>query len=242
MKESIHNGLRRLRCFLKSLIGKDIFYRTQVKRPIAFLGGRSETGYGAWGVASESLGTNSIVYSVGIGDDISFDLDLIRKFGAKVHAFDPTPESIEWLSRQVLPPQFISYEFGLADYDGTANFYAHENPEWISHSMLKTSHTVEEPTPVQVRRIATIMEMLGHNRVDLLKIDIEGAEYGLIDDIVSSGADIDQILVEFHHRFVELNVDMTHVAIKKLNDAGYKILYVSPRGEEFSFMKSPPRT
>lgn len=238
MKESIFNALRRSRCFLKSLVGKDVFYRAQVKRPVEFVGGRPDSGYGAWAVAEGRIGRDSIVYSVGIGDDISFDLEMIERFDVTVHAFDPTPESIEWLSRQEVPPEFISYEYGLADYDGTANFYAHENPEWISHSMFKASHTIDKPTVVQVRRLKTILEMLGHTRVDLLKIDIEGAEYGLIDDIVASGVAIDQILVEFHHRFKELNPDMTHDAIRKLNDAGYKILHVSPRAEEFSFIHS----
>jgi len=34
----------------------------------------------------------AVVYSLGIGEDISFDLALIEKYGARVHAFDPTPK------------------------------------------------------------------------------------------------------------------------------------------------------
>lgn len=58
----------------------------------------------AWTIASGSLQPGAIVYSLGLADNVEFDLNLIRDFGSEVHGFDPTPASVEWIQRQELPP------------------------------------------------------------------------------------------------------------------------------------------
>ena len=51
----------------------------------------------------------------------------------------------------------------------------------------------------EVRILRTIMKDLKHQRIDVLKVDIEGAEYDVFDELFSSGfLDVDQILVEVH--------------------------------------------
>ncbi len=65
---------------------------------------------------------NSIVYSLGVGEDISFDLALIKRFGVHVHAFDPTPRVREWLGSQSVPERFHFHDVGIADFDGEVDF------------------------------------------------------------------------------------------------------------------------
>jgi hypothetical protein len=81
------------------------------------------------------------------------------------------------------------------------------------------------------------MGELGHDKIDLLKMDIEGAEYSVLADLLASHIRVDQLLVEFHHRFPEVGVNKTKGAIKALNAAGYRIFSVSPSGEEFGFLR-----
>ena len=69
-------------------------------------------------------------------------------------------------------------------------------------------------------------------------MDIEGAEYEVIDDIVHSPVPIYQVLIEFHHRFEGIGIGRTKEAITKLNGTGYKIFNVSATGEEISFIKT----
>jgi hypothetical protein len=118
--------LRRGRWFIRSVAGKDTFHRAQTKRPVTFLGGRPDTGFGAWGTYVAPLHADSIIYSVGVGDDISFDLALIERLGATVHAFDPTPQSHAWLSRQALPEQFQLHKYAVGDRDGPRPDEGHE--------------------------------------------------------------------------------------------------------------------
>src|SRR5512140_3346052 len=114
--------LRSFKRRIQSLLGRDVYSTVQVKCPTLHLG----TVYGGWTVCPDLLHRESIIYSFGVGEDISFDLGIIQRFGATVHAFDPTPRSIEWVKRQQLPPQFILHPYGIASYDGEATFHPPE--------------------------------------------------------------------------------------------------------------------
>lgn len=144
------------------------------------------------------LNKNSVVYSFGVGDDISWDLALLQEVGCDIHAFDPTPYSIEWVSKQQLPPQFHFHPYGVADYDGVAGFnpkMTHPNNKNLSMSIFKYGNPPTIPLPV--KRLSTIMKELGHDHIDVLKMDIEGTEYPVIRDM--KGIPIRQFLVEMHN-------------------------------------------
>lgn len=192
--------------------------------------------YGGWFVLPDLLDRDSIVYSVGIGEDISFDLGLIERFGVEVHAFDPTPKSIAWLKNQALPAGFHAYPLGLMDYDGTAQFFLPANPDHVSCSTFTSSHLSSRDIQVQVRRLPSLMRELGHDRVDLLKMDIEGSEYAVIDDLLASGLRPRQLLVEFHHRFESIGPDRTRAAIQSLQQAGYELFHQKNNFQEVSFV------
>jgi hypothetical protein len=74
--------------------------------------------------------------------------------------------------------------------------------------------------------------------VDLLKMDIEGAEYPVIADIGEDDVEVEQILIEFHHRFDGVGVAATSGAIATLNRNGYRIIAVAPGGAEYTFLKA----
>jgi hypothetical protein len=56
-----------------------------------------------------------IVYSCGIGEDISFDTAIMNNYNCEIFAFDPTPKSIEWIKKQNLPDNFIFSPYGVSD-------------------------------------------------------------------------------------------------------------------------------
>ena len=87
-----------------------------------------------------------------------------------------------------------------------------------------------------MKSLSDIISELGHNRIDVLKMDIEGAEYRVLDSILASGIPIDQIVVEFHDRFFEDGRLKTMDAVKKLRDHGYEIFGISDSFEEVSFI------
>ena len=55
---------------------------------------RLGTQYGGWCVPNTGLGPDDVVVSAGAGEDISFDLEIVKRFGCKVLVLDPTPRAI----------------------------------------------------------------------------------------------------------------------------------------------------
>jgi FkbM family methyltransferase len=200
---------------------------------------RLGTEYGGYALLKDSVKADSIVYSFGIGEDISFDLALIEMYGCQVFGFDPTPRSIAWVRAQNPPAAFHVQELGVAGYDGTASFAPPANPAHISHSMSapttpSTDGSGQGRVEFEVRRLPTLMKELGHERLDVLKMDIEGAEYDVIEDLLAQALRPTQILVEFHHGMHGIPVARTEAALTALASAGYAIFDVQPSGHEFS--------
>lgn len=222
-------AVRRLKRLLRppTVIG-----RVSYECPVVRIGTKD----GGWTFNPTLLGRDSVVYSAGIGEDISFDLGLIARFGVTVHAFDPTPKSIEWLRSQALPPKLVVHEYGIAPQDGRLTFYQPENPAYVSLSVVERA-TPTEAVSLPVRELKGIMRELGHSSIDLLKMDIEGSEYAVLEDLVARAIPIRQLLVEFHHRFPGVGDDKTKAAIDLLESSGYRLFAISSSAEEYSFLR-----
>ncbi len=226
--------LRKIKRYIRILTGRDIRSRIQTRCSLENAGSEHSN----WDFNPDTLNYESIVYSFGVGEDISFDLALIDRFGIAVHAFDPTPRSIQWVKEQNTTSKFKMYDYGTASFDGEILLYPPENPDYVSHSVVRQgASTQNQAIKVQVLRLSTIMKKLQHPRIDLLKMNIESAEYDVISDIISSKIDVEQMLVEFHHRFKGVGVQKTKKALLNLNQAGYKIFAISDNGRQYSFIK-----
>jgi len=222
--------------FFRYLRGRDLFIYPVKTKHTEKLGNKGAD----WVIYSNELSNSSIVYSLGIGTDISFDLELISKYNLNVFAFDPTPKSLEWLSGQILPEKFKYFPIGISDHDGSMEFFAPDNQNHTSFTIVeKVYHkNNDQKIKAEVKRISTIVNELKHTSIDILKMDIEGAEYDVIEDIIKSSIPIKQILIEFHHRFNNIGLAKTKNAIEKLKSAGYEIFSISKSGEEYSFIHS----
>lgn len=235
MNPVIHT-LRTIKKFARAAAGQELWQTQQLRVDCLTLGGE----HADWTILRSPLPPGSVVYSMGVGEDVSFDLELIGRFGVTVHAFDPTPRSIEWVRRQALPAEFVFHPFGVGTVDGMGQFAPPRNPQHVSHSLVHRDTpwpTIEVP----IHRLTTITRMLCHQQIDLLKMDIEGTEYDVIDDLVNSEIWVGQLLVEFHHRWQEVGLGRTRQAIRQLNAAGYRIFYVSASGGEYSFLNLTPK-
>ena len=194
--------------------------------------------YGGWTVIPQLLNGVSVIYSVGVGDDLTFDCALVARFGCTVHAFDPTPIARQWIAGQDLPPEIVFHPIGLAGEDGEVAFALPLHEGWDSFS-LPSEGSRGEVVNCPVRRLETLARNLGHRRVDLLKMDIEGFEYGVIDDVLAGPLRPKQWLIEFHHEMMHFTAGQTRAAVSKLEAAGYKLFAVSNVGHEYSFVHSP---
>ena len=203
----------------------------------------------AWYFAAGSLRPGDIVYSLGLATNIEFDLNLIAKYGVEIHGFDPTPSSVEWIRSQQLPANFHHHPiaiggqngqmvFELPDKDGAcARAITHPSSLDPRPSTLSARRPLPATLPVPCRRLSSIAAKLGHKSIALLKMDVEGSEYAILDDLLQSDLQVRQILVEFHHRFPGLSLAMTKRAARELRSRGYKLIHLSPWCEEMAFIK-----
>ncbi|MCB9098616.1 MAG: FkbM family methyltransferase [Anaerolineales bacterium] len=224
---------RRLKTLAKAVLGKELLINPDVTIDKERFG----SDYGGWDIVVTGLNADSVVYSFGVGEDASFDVALIDKFALTIHAFDPTPKSIEWVKRQRFSDKFVMHSYGIAAFDGDVSFNPPENPDHVSHTILDRPSTKTKAIWVPVKKMSTIMQELGHDHIHIVKMDIEGAEYDVIEDIYQSNVRPDQMLIEFHHRFPGVGTLKTRDAINKVRAMGYQLFSVSDTKEEFGFIR-----
>lgn len=194
--------------------------------------------YGGFFVHPDILGSNSIVYSFGIGEDITFDETIISKHNCQVFGFDPTPRSINWIEKQKLPNRFTFYPFGIDTISGEREFFLPKNEEHVSGSVVENGNiNLARKVSVKMKTFQDIVTEHNHAKVDLVKMDIEGLEYNILPSILKENIKIGQILVEFHHRMLSGGKSLTLNTIKLLQENGYLIFAVSENSEEVSFIK-----
>jgi FkbM family methyltransferase len=227
--KDLFNKLLRIK---KVMFGQDKYIKKDITLNVSTYG----QGHCSWTIFPEILNEKSVIYSFGVGDDISFDLALINHFDVQIFAFDPTPKSVDWVKLQNLSKQFSFFPIGLANFEGKAKFNPPQNPDHISATMLERPETSDQAYKVEVKPLSTIMEELGHRYIDILKMDIEGTEYQVIDDMLSKNIKPGQVLIEFHHRFKGVGAKKTARAVKQLREMGYRVFHISDTGEEISFI------
>jgi FkbM family methyltransferase len=192
------------------------------------------TEYGGWEIVPALLAPGQCVVSAGAGEDISFDVELSRRYQANVHILDPTPRAIahyqstrELIDRGDPAPinnvdgtsynassedlQRIEFHsFGLWRKDEKLRFYTPKEPSHVSHSIhnLQSTSGYFEGDCVALESFRRRRHL---SRIDVLKMDIEGAEFPVIRSMMRR-PDLRpaQLLVEFHpgHSHVEQTVKL----------------------------------
>jgi FkbM family methyltransferase len=199
-----------------------LFYAliTRRNRETLTLGEKSQ-----WTIQSGSIFENSVVYSAGVGGDVSFEKELIRQFGCPVFILDPSPTGAATMDRPENRNAKLHFEpIGLADSDGMFSFKAPEKDKEGSFRMTTSSESANHS--FRCESLATLMRKRGHETIDLLKIDIEGFEYGVLRQICAQKLPVKQICVEFHHSLIPgVKRKQTIRAIIRLLRSGYRLIY-----------------
>lgn len=224
--------LRYCKRVVRAGLGTDHMLSAELKVEMVRLG----SAYGGWIVAIDPLRrvNSPVVLSFGLGDDISFDEAICRNFGAIVYGFDPTPSSLDCLKRKGIPSNMQIMPIGISSFDGDQEFCL---PDGELRGNFSSKATNGRTTTCRVMRYDTLLEMLNIQHIDILKLDVEGAEYEVIPQIMSSRLLPRQLLVEFHHRLHGIHVRETRKVVELIKQAGFSLFAVSPAGQELSFIR-----
>jgi FkbM family methyltransferase len=170
-----------------------------------------------WTIVTRDMHPQAVVYSGGVGEDITFEQELIRRFGVEIHIFDPSPVAASTVAfahcdRLLFRPVGLSAS-------GSARFTiggGEGNSTW-----LKAGGDDALPCTTLARE----METNGHDYIDLLKVDIEGFEYEVLERCIEDRIPIKQICVEFHDFFPEISRTKTKEMIRALESRGYDLIH-----------------
>lgn len=236
MKNELLNLYRRLRVKARQLRGNEPRVPVQLQQMAQEFHGND---YCGWSIPKASLRPDSVVVDVGLGEDISFSTSLIDRYGCSVHGFDPTPRAIEYVEK-IANPKFHLHKYGVAAKSGSASFYLPNNKLHVSGTLAPSMHTGSSQIEVQLVTLDGVMDAIGADRIDLLKIDIEGAEYELLMDegFARHAPRIQMLCIEFHHRWPNHGAAATAAAVGRLNELGFRCTWVNDTtNEEFTFVR-----
>jgi FkbM family methyltransferase len=158
---------------------------------------RIGTEYGGWSVPLHLLDSSSVVYSVGAGGDVSFDVGLIERTGCEVHSFDPTPEAAEHVAAN--PHDGLSFHnVAIWTHSGRLTMHRAANPAHMALSAVNLQGT-ERTVEVPCRTIESIRQELGHDEITLLKLAVDGGEYDLVPRLELARWSTRVLVVAFQH-------------------------------------------
>ena len=149
-----------------------------------------------------------------------------RAPGATVHAYEASPSTAEWTRRNAEANGFVDrlhvHAQAVADHRGTLTFV--DNGEASAHNGLTAPEGLGAEVEVPCVTFADVHAAAG-GRVDLLKSDAEGAEYGYI--LTSDPAlwrDVQRVVMEYHpvegHQLLDL--------VRFLRDVGLDLVRDEP--------------
>lgn len=157
------------------------------------------TAYGGWKIPEGAISAGQICYCVGSGGDISFDRELMHRYGAVVRAVDPV-EIFERLALEETAGEslFTFRRAAVTAKDGPLRMQTHHE---AASSSLSAAGLYEGDKWVEVegRTIQSLMREFGDERIDLLKLDLEGMEYEVVPtlDLVELGVSV--FSIQLHH-------------------------------------------
>lgn len=210
------------------------------------------TNYGGWSIPLDTkLDSNSIVYSAGVGEDISFDLQLQEKYQCSIILIDPTKRAFthfkevqnyysqkknkfsgdiqpDYLSNICnLNPDLNKFSYinkGLYKEKSFLKFYKQSNPKYISQSLVDNMFG-KDYDEVEVDSLKNIMSYHNHHRIDLLKLDIEGSEVDVLEQMLDDRIYPKYLCVEFDLLLKNKDPnELTKKIVSRLQKNNYEIL------------------
>ena len=201
------------------------------------------------------------VISCGLGEDASFDVELINSKDCIVYAIDPTPRSINYynnMKKQFGKSKSIEYSnhgfqkvqaydlqkinsknfilIQKAIFDSTKKklkLYFPNNKQHVSASIDKNSNNPNEFFYADVITIDEIISKHNIEQIDILKLDIEGAEITILKDILAKKIFPKQILVEYTNKRSKNLLNQISISIinKKLIENNYVLVNENKKGD-----------
>lgn len=208
------------------------------------------------------------ILSAGCGEDISLDTEFAARWNANIILIDPTPRAIEHVKlimaaigqhrsqpwnnsgkqdltsydlSKVAKSQLKLVEAALWDEEGSIDIFPPKEAQHVSHSISDLQNNrakISGALHVNSRTIESIMKEFDLPTIEIVKLDIEGAEVEVLDDMFSNRIFPNQILVEFDEVLYpsRTSQDRINHGFEAVKNNGYECF--SKNHADFSFFRS----
>ncbi len=151
------------------------------------------------------LSDTSVVFDVG-GYKGEFAGDIFCKYNATIYVFEPIKSFFQIIRNKFINNQKVKiYNFGLAGKDEEMQISMSDNSSSV---FLKT----EDSETIQLKSIVNFIQENNISSVDLIKLNIEGGEYELLESLIENDLIriFKNIQVQFHDFLLEDGKDRMH--------------------------------
>jgi len=140
-----------------------------------------------------NLNSDSVVFDVGAYDG-SWSKEINRRYECVVHAFEPTSEGFEKAYNNLNSVSNIYlHNYALKSFNGYADIFFNTNGSSFHNEFNLTER-------VQVKSIVDIIKNLDFNFIDLIKLNIEGDEYEVLEALINMNMleNFNNLQIQFH--------------------------------------------
>jgi len=194
---------------------------------------------GGYLVGNKSLITSKYLISLGISDDWTFEIESLKiNSNLKIHSYD------DQLGYKFLTKAFFFSFFRIFYFKSSIKNFINKKKNLINFVFIKKKINLKKQL-VTYRNIKSIVKL---KKNIFFKIDIEGYEYRILEDLLKIKNKINAIVIEFHdvdlhrdkiiHFIQHINLKLTHI---HPNNYSIPDKYGNPTSLEMSFEKSPSR-
>jgi FkbM family methyltransferase len=226
--EPIGGPARKLRpAKMRNAVKRRLFERRMHRTRLEETAGVLQLGspYGGWTMPEGVIESRWVCYSVGAGGDITFDVELIGMYGVRVRSIDAVAEYVESAREQASGDErFSAHQAAIGIVNGPVRLQCTHDEASRSVSpagLYESERYIELPG----RTLPSLMSELGDERIDLLKLDIEGGEYELLASLDLRALGTKVLAVQLHHT---ASVRHARKLIADLGRAGYEPVAMRP--------------
>jgi FkbM family methyltransferase len=155
--------------------------------------------------------------------------------GGKIYAIEPTPAVIELLERNVVRNNLTNVQIcrlAIIDRNGEADFYLSRARRIGTSSLFENRRSRGGKIRVSCQTLDAFAAAQGLDKIDVVKLDIEGSEYAAIEGApgVFAGADPPVMFIEFNEYMLRRAGRSCAELYGLLRDLGYALFRADARG------------